>query len=153
MIIADYLLPETNGLKLLKKLKDEDKDIPFILLTGKGKEEIAMEALNLGADKYYKKIGDPKEQYEDLAKAIKEVTKKKKHSINWVNFPSSLEALLRDLLDEEIGKIEPSLKDSGLSYPIVEDRLEVSSEEAIDILESLTDEEILVKNFYDKLVI
>ncbi|MFW6144647.1 MAG: PAS domain S-box protein, partial [Candidatus Natronoplasma sp.] len=42
----------------------------FILFTGKGREEIAMEALNLGADRYVRKEGDPESQFVFLAQAI-----------------------------------------------------------------------------------
>ncbi len=153
VIIADYLLPEMNGLELLEKLRDDEKDIPFILLTGKGKEEVAMEALNLGADKYYKKISDPKEQYEDLAKALKDVTRKKKQSINWVSFPSNLNGLLEKLLDKDIEDIEPNISESQVSYPQLEEILDISREEGIDILESLTDEDILVKEFFDRFIV
>ncbi len=60
-IVSDYQMPNINGLKLLKKVKKEQElDIPFIIFTGKGRKEVAIEALNLGADRYLQKGGDPK---------------------------------------------------------------------------------------------
>ncbi|MFW5928045.1 MAG: PAS domain S-box protein, partial [Thermoplasmatota archaeon] len=47
--------------------------IPFIVFTGKGREAVAMEALNLGADRYLHKGGDPRSQYGILAQAISQV--------------------------------------------------------------------------------
>ncbi len=75
-VVSDYLMPEIHGIEFLKKIKKEKRlDIPFILFTGKGREEIAMEALNMGADRYIKKSADPKSQYGVLADAIhQEVT-------------------------------------------------------------------------------
>ncbi len=72
IIISDYKMPGMDGLELLKTLREEGNDIPFIIFTGKGREEIAMRALNLGADRYFRKGGDPISQYEVLAKAIEQ---------------------------------------------------------------------------------
>ncbi|KXA90975.1 hypothetical protein AKJ63_02035, partial [candidate division MSBL1 archaeon SCGC-AAA259D18] len=49
-----------------------------IILTGKGSEEVAMEALNQGADRYFKKSGDPKARFRLLAQeTIQEITQKR----------------------------------------------------------------------------
>lgn len=39
-VIADHDLPQISGLDLLKRLKATGNETPFILFTGKGKEEI-----------------------------------------------------------------------------------------------------------------
>ncbi len=70
VIVSDYQMPEINGIEFLKILRESEDDIPFIILTGKGKEEVAMEALNQGADRYLKKEVDPKNLYDLLSKAI-----------------------------------------------------------------------------------
>ncbi len=71
VIVSDYQMPEMDGLEFLEIVKTErDMEIPFIFFTGKGREEVAMEALNLGADRYLKKGGDPKTQFKVLAQAI-----------------------------------------------------------------------------------
>ncbi|WGI17721.1 response regulator [Methanonatronarchaeum sp. AMET-Sl] len=69
-IVSDYQMPDMDSLNFLKKVRDRRKDLPFIMFTGKGREEVAMEALNLGADRYLQKGGDPKSQYNVLYKAI-----------------------------------------------------------------------------------
>ncbi len=71
LLIADYKMPEMNGLELLEKIRKKMKlDIPFIIFTGKGREEVAIKALNLGANRYIKKGGDPKSQYRILFRTI-----------------------------------------------------------------------------------
>lgn len=71
VVVSDYQMPGTNGLELLKKInKQREEDLPFILFTGKGREEVAMEALNLGADRYVRKGGDPETQFGLLSDAI-----------------------------------------------------------------------------------
>jgi PAS domain S-box-containing protein len=69
-IIADYKMPGKNGLELLKELRQEGSDIPFILFTCKGKEEIAIEALNSGVYQYIDKQGGAEATYEELKRSI-----------------------------------------------------------------------------------
>jgi PAS domain S-box-containing protein len=78
VIVADYRMPERNGLDLLKELRDKGNDVPFILFTGKGREEVAIKALNLGANQYINKIGKPEAVYSELAHGIRRVVKGKK---------------------------------------------------------------------------
>ena len=54
-VVADYSLPGMDGLELLKILRAKGLQTPFILFTGKGKEETAVQALNCGADFYLQK--------------------------------------------------------------------------------------------------
>ncbi|HEY3420513.1 MAG TPA: PAS domain S-box protein [Methanomassiliicoccales archaeon] len=54
-VVSDYQMPGLDGVQFLKTLRSQGNDIPFILLTGKGREEVAMEALNNGADYYLQK--------------------------------------------------------------------------------------------------
>ncbi|MFW6196554.1 MAG: PAS domain S-box protein [Thermoplasmatota archaeon] len=77
-VVSDYLMPEMDGLDFLERLRGEGEDIPFVVLTGRGGEDIAMEALNEGADFYLTKKGDPKYQYEVLADSIERVINRKK---------------------------------------------------------------------------
>ena len=71
IVISEYELPQKNGLELLKKLREQNNEIPFILFTGKGQEEVAITALNLGADGYYNKNGSPETVYGELYHGIK----------------------------------------------------------------------------------
>jgi CheY-like chemotaxis protein len=43
-IVSDYEMPLKNGLDFLKELRDQQRDIPFILFTGKGREEVVVKA-------------------------------------------------------------------------------------------------------------
>ncbi len=71
VIVSDFKMPEINGLEFLEKIRgDKDSEIPFIILTGRGREDVAMEALNLGADRYLQKGGDPKTLYGLLEDAV-----------------------------------------------------------------------------------
>ena len=71
VVISDYEMPQKNGLDLLQQIRSKYGKIPFILFTGKGREEIAIEALNLGADRYLNKNGTPEAVYKELTKSIR----------------------------------------------------------------------------------
>ena len=58
LVIADYLLPGMNGIEFLESLNREKKDIPVIIITGQGDENIAIQAMKLGAWDYLVKSGD-----------------------------------------------------------------------------------------------
>jgi len=77
-IVCDYVIPRKDGLQFLKELRDNGSRIPFIIFTGKGREAVAIEALNLGADRYLSKIGGPETVYGELAYGIREVVSRRK---------------------------------------------------------------------------
>jgi PAS domain S-box-containing protein len=78
VIISDYVMPEKSGLEFLKELRDSGNKIPFIMFTGKGREEVVIKALNLGADQYVDKTGDPETVYCQLAHSIRTAVEGKK---------------------------------------------------------------------------
>ncbi|HNX18347.1 MAG TPA: PAS domain S-box protein [Methanoregula sp.] len=69
-IVSDYQMPEMDGIAFLKIIRERFDGIPFILFTGKGREEVVVEALNSGADSYLQKGGDPKAQFAELEHKI-----------------------------------------------------------------------------------
>jgi PAS domain S-box-containing protein len=52
LVISDFNLPGTNGLEILKCLRDLDPDLPFILLSGVLNEAAAVEAMRAGANDF-----------------------------------------------------------------------------------------------------
>ncbi len=78
VVVADYDLPQINGLDFLKTLRAQGNQLPFILFTGKGREEIAKQALNLGADSYINKSTNIDDTYRELSHDIHLLTERKK---------------------------------------------------------------------------
>lgn len=78
LIISDYQMPGMDGIEFLKEVRNSSaKNLPFIIFTGKGREEIIIEAINSGASFYMQKGGDVKAQYAELLHKSKEAIKKK----------------------------------------------------------------------------
>jgi len=65
-VVSDYQMSGKNGLELLRELRQQGNDVPFILFTCKGKEEIAIEALNSGVYRYVGKEGNAEVTYGEL---------------------------------------------------------------------------------------
>ncbi len=76
-IISDYQMPGLDGIEFLRKLRSQGNYNPFILFTGSGKEEVAIEALNNGVDFYVQKGGDPEVQFGELKNAIIKLAQKR----------------------------------------------------------------------------
>ena len=68
-IVSDYSMPGRDGLELLEQIRDEDEDIPFILFTGRGSEDVASDAFAAGATDYVKTSGQV-EQFDLLRHRI-----------------------------------------------------------------------------------
>ncbi|PVX23961.1 MAG: hypothetical protein CW691_09215 [Candidatus Bathyarchaeum sp.] len=86
VIISDYEMPDETGIDFLKELRKTKTNIPFILFTGKGREEIAIEALNIGADGYLNKFGKPATVYGQLLHAIFSSVKAKRTEDDVIKF-------------------------------------------------------------------
>ncbi len=78
VVVSDYELPQKDGLQFLKELREQKNETPFILFTGKGREEVAIKALNLGADGYVNKQGTPEIIYGELSHTIRQVVEHNK---------------------------------------------------------------------------
>ena len=77
VIVSDYQMPEMDGLELLQEVRGKGCQTPFIIFTGRGREEVAVQALNLGADFYMQKGGDPNVQFGELSNAIFKLAQKR----------------------------------------------------------------------------
>ena len=76
-VVSDYEMPKKTGLDFLKELRLQKNEIAFILFTGKGSEEVAATALNLGAEGYYNKDGSIETVYEELSHCIRLLVERK----------------------------------------------------------------------------
>jgi PAS domain S-box-containing protein len=70
-IVSDYQMPGMDGIDFLKKLRSEKDQTPFILFTGRGREEVVVQAIDSGADAYVQKGTDIRSAFAELAHKIR----------------------------------------------------------------------------------
>ena len=71
-IVSDYDMPETNGIEFLETVRERYGDVPFVLFTGRGSEEVASEAISAGVSDYLRKESGT-DQFSVLANRIESV--------------------------------------------------------------------------------
>ena len=68
-IVSDYDMPGKSGIEFLEIVREDYPELPFILFTGKGGEEVASAAISAGVTDYLQKERGP-DQYTILANRI-----------------------------------------------------------------------------------
>jgi PAS domain S-box-containing protein len=90
-VVSDYEMPGTDGLELLDAVREHYSDLPFILYTGKGSEEIAAQAINAGVTGYLQKGGP--DQHRRLANRVKHAATEYRAQIESERYSTVLRAL------------------------------------------------------------
>ncbi|HOL41747.1 MAG TPA: response regulator, partial [Methanospirillum sp.] len=80
-IISDYDMPVTDGISFLKSLRSKGNKIPFVILTGKGNDQVVIDALNSGADLYFVKTDSPKDLFYHVSEKLVPLIKSRQAEI------------------------------------------------------------------------
>jgi DNA-binding NtrC family response regulator len=78
VVVSDYQMFGRNGLEFLRELRADGNDVPFFLVTGDCRDEIVMEALNLGVYRCFSKNRDFDVLFVELASTINEALNAKR---------------------------------------------------------------------------
>lgn len=81
-VVSDYDMPELNGIEFLNEVRDTYSDLPFILYTGRGSEEVASKAISAGATDYLQKEAGSG-QYTILANRVKNAVEQHESRTNY----------------------------------------------------------------------
>ncbi|MFC7228039.1 response regulator [Salinirubellus salinus] len=54
-IVSDYRMPDMDGIEFLERVRETNPEVPFILFTGQGSEEVASRAIERGVTDYLQK--------------------------------------------------------------------------------------------------
>lgn len=73
-IISDYMMPDLSGVEFLKIVREKNSKIPFVFFTGKAELNVAIDAVNLGADFFLQKDPDPLLRLFELSRFITQST-------------------------------------------------------------------------------
>ena len=108
-IVSDYEMSEMNGIEFLKKIREIKQQMPFIILTGRGREEVVIEALNNGANFYLQKGSDPSALYAELANAIK-CTVERNRALEDLKYSEEINRLILDSVTENVVFQDPECR-------------------------------------------
>lgn len=109
-IVSDASVKDLDSIMMLKDIRARGVTVPFILLTGKGDEETAVEALENGANFYMTKTGDPHLHFAELGSMIYQSVQRNR-----------IEALLR----ESQADLQAIFENSPTMITLVNERLDV----------------------------
>ncbi|MFA4862010.1 response regulator [Methanoregula sp.] len=76
-VLSDYDMPEMNGIQFLKEVRSRYPTLPFVIFTGRGREDVVVDALNNGVDFYLQKGGEPKSQFAELSHKIRSAVQRR----------------------------------------------------------------------------
>ena len=133
-IVSDYNMPGKDGLEFLEVVRETHPDLPFILFTGRGSEQVASDAIAADVTDYLQK-GSGSEQYELLANRIRnavqarrtaETAARQEQLIRLTEFAGDTGGWELDLETEEIVMTEGARRLVGLP-----EDLELSMSDAV----------------------
>lgn len=152
VIICDYQMPGEDGISFLRSLRCNGDATPFMLFTGKGREEIVIDALNSGADAYMQKSAHPSSLYTEMHHRINVLVERARANeimregecVFRTLVNQTKEALyLHELTGSIIEVNERAVRDSGYSR---DELLGMSVFDIDPTLENLPDRETIWKN-------
>lgn len=97
-VVSDYDMPGANGIEFLERVRQTHPDLPFILFTGKGSEEVASDAISAGVTDYLQKHGGT-EQYTILANRIENAVARNRAQQEAEQTRTQLEAISENSAD------------------------------------------------------
>lgn len=135
LVITDMIMPRMNGLTLVDRIRERHPQVPVILITSQGSEEIALEALRRGAANYVpkrlagKRLASTVEQVMQVSHRRKARTELMRCLHQW----SFLFAFDNDCryFSAMIDYVQDALEDLGWEDPAERTRVTIALQEAL----------------------
>ncbi|NLV26140.1 MAG: PAS domain S-box protein [Methanomicrobiales archaeon] len=134
-IVSDYQMPDMDGIAFLKEIQRKHLVIPFILFTGRGREEVVIEAINNGADFYLQKGGDPKAQFAELEHKIRQSVARQRAESSLIESEKRLSDIINFLPDA--------------TFAVDRDGIIIAWNRAIEDMTGMSAEQMLGKGNYE----
>lgn len=132
-VVSDYHMPQMTGLELLRYVREMDADLPFILFTARGSEEIASEAVSAGVTDYFQKRRGA-DQWQVLANRIENVAARYRAEEAVQRRESALRQLARTVIDSVSTPTEELLKLGRETLEVEYGALVSRSDDGVEVL-------------------
>jgi PAS domain S-box-containing protein len=99
VVVSDYEMPGMSGIDLLKALNARGLSVPVIIFTGRGREEVVIDALNNGAEYYLQKGGNPRLQFAELRHMILKAARNRLTEQTLADREAAYEKLFENMLN------------------------------------------------------
>ncbi|KAB1194075.1 response regulator [Haloferax sp. MBLA0076] len=137
-IVSDYDMPDIDGLEFLRAVRSEHPDLPFILFTGKGSEEVARDAFRVGATDYMQKDTGT-DQYTVLANRVVNAVSQYRAKAASERYGTAIE-----VLDSGVYSLDSDARFSSVDEVFCDltgyDRSDILGTRFTDIIENTPDE-------------
>lgn len=135
VVVTDLIMPRRDGFALVKAIKDEHPSIPVILITGRGSEDVAAQALQHGAASYVPKVGLADDLIPTVERVVSAAREDRTHArlLHHMN-NSRLEFSLRNdlaLIGSAVNLLQLMLRCLPLADEIERLRVGIAIEEAL----------------------
>lgn len=136
-VLSDYEMPLLDGLELLELVRERWPNLPFIMYTGHGSEDLAERAINAGVTEYFQKDASLK-SVAHVAKSIHEAVEDYR--------TEAFEERLSTITDVEFELLVDSVEDYAIFFLDPEGYIRTWNTGA-EHLKGYTEEEILGEHF------
>jgi len=109
-VISDYEMAGMSGIELLRTLRGKGDKTPFIIFTGKGREEVVIEAFESGADGYVQKGSDIQAQFAELVQKIRDIVAKRNAEDALSQSENFLSSIIENIPDVVFVKSVPDFR-------------------------------------------
>jgi DNA-binding response OmpR family regulator len=106
LILLDIMLPKINGYEVCRLIREQQLEMPIVMLTAKGQESDIVLGLNLGADDYVTKPFSIKELLARAAAFLRRTRQVEKDVYEFADYRLDISARTLTRRDEEI-KLSP----------------------------------------------
>ncbi len=84
IVVTDISMPEMDGLTLLRKIREKEEQVRFIILTGYDEFDYAREAIRLGVENYILKPINEEELERQLRETVQKLEETDKKKLQYI---------------------------------------------------------------------
>ncbi|BEV70946.1 response regulator [Paludibacterium sp. THUN1379] len=116
ILVLDVMLPDSNGIQLLRQLRTEGVTLPVLMLTARGDDIDRILGLELGADDYVTKPCSPRE----LSARLKAILRRSQSAIETATASLAVGALRLTPAQRLASYADQPLRLTGIEYNLLE---------------------------------